>query len=343
MKKIIVSIVLSMVLLTGCGNMGQNVLEKKLDGNVEQGYLELSSEVIAKLEKAGVDFYEYDEGIPFLMPASYENEYGRVTFSTNELLSTDQRIVTQITIESQWDLSHHPLVEVLAEVMEEETVLAWLAKQEDQLIKTDQQEFIQEAFVQDKNYLFYEYFPGSEIRTLEFVWAPKTYVPEEFIEIADQLKEYDLLITGYIEGIGGQSLIATNPYYYFLEKRRYDRDKKLASDMSQAASYKIMLDKSGNHSVQLYGYMDEDLAYKTQVEEMPGLGQLVKLTHMGQEDFLAIGEKINEELAEARKLLNDNLQREYYTEGDLGEFRYTVMVPEGIGIYNFTVLIENRE
>lgn len=342
MKKIIIGVVISIICLTGCGKMGPNRIEKELHDNIEQGYLELSSDIIAKLEKAGVDFYEYEDGLSFTMPASFENEYGKVTFLTDELLATGRRIVNQITIESQWDLSQHPVVMVLAQEMEEEKVLAWVASQEKQVIETNQKEVIQEFLVQDKNYIFFKYFPGSEIRTLEFVWAAKPSVPEDFKEIALQLEGHGLLTTGYIEGLGGQTLIATNPNYWFFEKMRYQRDKKTSFDKGQAATYKVMLDKSNQYSVQLYGYMDEDLSYKTQVEKMPGVGEMMDLMKMDQKGFSAITGKINEELTEARTILNDNLQREYYSEGDVGEYHYTVMVPGGIGIYNFTVLIENR-
>lgn len=354
MKKIIISMVMSMVLLTGCGSMKQDAIGMGLDHNVEQAYLELPSDIIAKLEKAGVDFHEYgeeyyfdmpgnyEEDLSFLMPGSYEDEYGRVNFLTDELLSSGRRIVNQITIESQWDLSQHPVVKVLAQVMEEEKVLAWVANQEKQVIETNQKEVIQEFLVQDKNYIFFEYFPGSEIRTLEFVWAPKPSVPEDFKEIAQRLEGHGLLTTGYIEGVGGQTLIATNSNYWFLEKMRYQRDKETPFDKGQAVTYKVMLDGYSKYSVQLYGYMDEDLSYKTKVEKMPGVSEVMDLIKMDQKGFSAITEKINEELTNAREILNDNLQREYYSEGDIGEYHYTVMVPEGIGMYNFTVLIESR-
>ena len=63
---------------------------------------------------------------------------------------------------------------------------------------------------------------------------------------------------------------------------------------------------------------------------------------MDQEDFLAITAAINKELTEARKVQNENLQRESYVEGSVGAYHYTINVPQGWGTYRFTVLIEEK-
>ena len=123
---------------------------------------------------------------------------------------------------------------------------------------------------------------------------------------------------------------------------RHNRDNRRKGDVGQAVAYKVMVnkDKPNNYSVQLYGYMKEELSYKTKVETMPGLDEITKLMNMDEKDFTHITEKVNEELTKARELLNYNLQREYYSEGDIGDYHYTVLVPEGFDVYRFTVLIE---
>lgn len=332
---------ISITLLTGCVGVDQKTIAQGSQSDMEEEYINISSDLIVELKKIGVTFEKEDGEDSPIVPASYEDEYGRVRFLLEDLISLDDRRINKIFIDSQLDLSQHPVVQVVADTIGDEEILTWLANQEKRVIQTNQEETIQELLVLDRNYLFFEYLPGSEIRTLEIEWSVKPKVPMDFEDIANQLEEHGLLITGYIEGMGGQTLIATNPDYCFLEKRKY-QNREMDTDRGQAATYKVMRDTSNNYSVQLYGYMGADLSYKTKVENMPGLDEIIELMKMDQEDFTTITEKVNVELSEARELLNDNLQREYYLEGGVGEYHYTVMVPEGIGIYNFTVLIERK-
>lgn len=333
MKKLIVGIVIGMALLTGCTGIEQDPIIQESLYNVEQENRIVFSDLEEKFQDADINFARVSETGSPITQYSYGDENGRVTI----LISPDYQIINEIIIESEQDLSRHPLVKILAPMIGEEKLLTWLAEQEG-----CREEFIQDILVLDRNYIYFECWPGYDSQRLEFIWVPKPHIPMELEEIAQQLEDDDLLTTSYIEGIGGQTLTATNLDYYYLTKMRYKRDFKQDVYVGQAATYKVMQSKDtpSNYSLQLYGYMKEDLSYKTKVEKMPGLHAIIKLMNMDQEDFVAITKKINQELTKARELQNYNLQREYYVEGDLGGYHYTIMVPEGIGIYTFTVLIE---
>ena len=331
-----------MALLTGCRGVGQEPVNKGALNNIEQDGMIVFSDLEKELQEAGMNFERVSEDDSPITEYIYKDGAEWIMVSLHGLTSPDNQIIRQIIIQSQLDLSQNPMVKILAPIIGEEKLLNWLKEQEKQVAQANEEKIIQDVLALDRNYIFYESWPGHEERVLEFTWAPKPRVSIEFKAIERQLEEHNLLVTDYIEGLGGQTLTATNSDYYSLTKMRHNRDNRRKGDVGQAVAYKVMVnkDKPNNYSVQLYGYMEEDLSYKTKVETMPGLDEITKLMNMDHESFSKIMEKVNEELTKARELQNYNLQREYYSEGDIGEYHYIVMVPEGFDVYRFTVLIE---
>lgn len=348
MKRLIIGIALSMALLTGCVGGNQEPIIQEALYDVEQDDMLKFSDLTKEIEQSGINFERVSGEDDPTMQYSYSDDNGHIIVFVDGLASPDHQIIRQIIIRSELDLSQHPMVKILAPIVGEEKLLAWVAKQENQVAETakqkDEEQIIQDVLALNRSYMFFEYWPGSKYKVLEFTWAPKPHIPVDFEEIAQQLEEHDIQTTSYIEGVGGQTLTATNSDYYSLTKTRHNRTDGIEpkGDIGQAAAYKVMgnKDKPNNYSVQLYGYMEENLSYKTRVEEMPGLDEITKLMNMDEEDFSRITEKVNEELTKARELLNYNLQQEYYLEGDVGDYHYIIMVPEGIKVYRFTVLIE---
>lgn len=345
-----------MLLLTGCvnsnasmsgiGEVGIDTIRQELIYNTEQEGIILLSDLEKEFQNNNMPLIKNTH--PDAMKGQYnlEDDRARITILVDSLTSPGHQFISDIFIEplnNYMLLFEHPAIKIIADVMGEEQLLTWVAERESEMTQAGKNnEMIQELLAIDRCYLFFEYRPESDTRRLDFRWALKPDISMAFEEIAHYLEQNGMLITGYIEGTGGESLIATNSEYYILKKTAYSMDKKIPIDIDQAAAYQVMHDKNkpGNYSLQLHGYMRDDLSYPTQLEAMPGLDKITQLMDMGQEDFLAIADEINKELTEAKRIRNNNLNGVYYFEGELGGYRYIITVPQGILLYNFTVLIE---
>lgn len=347
MKRFIMAM-MSMVMLAGCANpyVSKSQIGSVGRESIREENLILFSDLEKEFQDNNMNFIKVTP--PDAPKEEYKFEDDRVTITVTVDAFTFQEghFISDVFIEplnNYMKLSEHPAVKIMADMMGEEQLLAWVADRENGRTQAgENHENIQELLALDRCYLFYEYWSGSDTRGLGFRWAFKPNISKAFEEIARQLEENGMLTTGYIQGAGGETLTATNPDHYVLKRMAHSVGDDIAVDIYQAAAYKVMHDKNepGNYGVQLYGYMRSDLAYPAHVEDMPGLDKITQLMNMGQEEFAAITDEINKELTEAKKIRNNNLSGEYYFEGEVGEYRYIITVPQGIAVYNFTVLIE---
>lgn len=268
-----------------------------------------------------------------------------MTILIDEQVSLGHSLVSSIYIQAKNNymrLADHPAIKAVAKVMGEEQLLTWLAEREGEMTQAGKiNDDIRAVLALGRCYLSFDYWSGSDTRYVDFSWAFKPHVPESFTAIANQLEDEGLLVTGYVEGPGGETLTATNSHYYRLKRMASSRKSKPVG-LNHAAAYQLMHDKNkpGSYSLQLYGYMRDDLAYPSKVEEMPGIDELAQLMKIGQETLGAITAEINAGLTEAKKARNKHYSGDYYREGRVGEYRYIITVPQGILVYNFTVLIE---
>lgn len=347
---------MSIIILTGCvgpnssvsqigGLEGEAIIRESLYDVEQEGAITLEAlEKEFRNNKMNLVNVSEDGATTAHYHLEEKDDEENITILVDTVTSPDNPIISEIVMSDSKDLSQHPMVKIIASVMGEEKLLTWVAEQEGRVKGADKSnDIIMEVLPLERCYLSFEYWPGSEEKTLNFLWALKPHISMAFEEIARQLENQGMMTTGYIEGLGGSTLTATNSDYYLLTRRGYNTEKKIDPDIGQAVSYRVMHDiKSGDYSIQLYGYMMEDLSYITEVETMPGLDELTQMMGMGQEDFLAITGAINKELTEARKLQNENLRRDTYVEGSVGAYHYTINVPSGWGTYRFTVLIEEK-
>ncbi|HHX61279.1 MAG TPA: hypothetical protein GX707_11305 [Epulopiscium sp.] len=347
MKRFIMAM-MSMVMLAGCanpytsksqiGSVGRESIRQEnliLFSDLEKGFQDNNMKLI-KVTPLDAPEEQYN----------FEDDRVTITVMVDALTFQDEQFVSDIFIDplnNYMKLAEHPAVKIMADMMGEEQLLAWVADRENGRTQAGKNhKNIQELLAMDRCYLFYEYWSGSDRRGLGFSWAFKPSISTAFEKIARQLEEDGMLTTGYIQGAGGETLTATNSGYYLLQRMAHSVGEDIAVDIDQAAAYQVMHDKNkpGNYSVQLYGYMRSDLTYPAHVEDMPGLDEITQLMNMGQEEFTAITDEINKELTEAKKIRNNNLRGEYYFQGEVGGYRYIITVPQGIAVYNFTVLIE---
>lgn len=287
----------------------------------------------------------------------------------------------EITIwDDKKELAAHPLIKNIAKLMGEEAILSWIGEQEE-LYHTNienmnehkesprevlydpignseietyrsspYRDYIGDIVTVGRNYIVFEGRVGESRKKLQFSWGALPLVSKELKGVASELENKGLLITSYIEGAGADQVKITTPEYYLTENDRYhyryyhNEIEKMITDVEKAVSYKIMYDpnSSNGYSVQLYGLMYADESQNVKVEDMIGIDTISRVMNIDGGDFIHITKKINQELIKARKLLNPNLQREYYNEGDVGEYHYKIYVPSGIDIYHFTVFIEKN-
>ncbi len=334
-----------MMILTGC--KAPEVVSQGEVYDPDQDHMIGFENLKNELEKNGIDIqgdtYEDD----FVTHYNLEDDSAQTTILVDTHDSLNRELISQIFISAQnvqTDLSQHPVVKSIAAIMEEEKIIGWVKEVEEQRIQAGEDDRVNELLVMDRCYLDFKSWSYSDGQTLEFTWAKKPRPSAQFQQIAAQLEDGAMITTGYIEGPGGQSLIATNSDYYYLTRSGHWPYEGLDKDVGQAAAYRLMSGRRepNDYSIQLYGYMKEDLSYTTKVEEMPGLYQITQWMNMDNGDFLAVTDKINKELTKARELQNYNTRHEYYVEGDVGAYHYTLLVPAGMGVYNFTVLIETK-
>lgn len=350
MKKVIMGVILTMIILVGCTGPKTFVSDitevKGLAYGQEQEDMILFSDLEKEFQNNNINLIKesYDEEVRGHY--SLEDDQVRITVLVDTRAFPDQPFVSGVFIDrlnKDTLLSEQPAIKAIASLMGEEQVITWVAAQEEKTTGVSKSnEPIKDVWGIDRCYLFFEDWPERDTRRLEFRWALKPHIPVIFEAVAGQIQESGLLVTGYLEGPGGETLVATNPQYYLLKRIPYPKGEKIPLGIDQAAAYQIMHDtnKTGSYSVQLYGYMGDDLAYPARVEAMPGLKEIIQLMNMGQDEFAAIADQVNRELTEAKRIRNNIYKGEYYVEGEVGEYRYTITVPQGIVIYNFTVLIE---
>ena len=277
MKKLIAGIAMSIMILTGCAGPGASISQI---GGLEEGTViqetlyEVEQEGVITLEALekelknnNINLVKVSGEVYSFAQYNVEDDEGRIIIFTNTSVSPGNQIISSITIDHSSGLSQHPIVKGIANVMGEEKLLTWVGEQEGRVKGADDNnDDIMEILPLGRCYLSFEYWPGSETKTLKFSWALKPHISKAFQEIARQLEDQGMITTGYIKGPGGETLIATNSDYYLLTKRGSHRGQAVDMDISQGATYRIMHDsQSGHYSVQIYGYIKEDLSYITTV------------------------------------------------------------------------------
>lgn len=355
MKKLTMCMVMSMMVLVGCtspGNsaskvreMGKESFWQGLTYDTEQDNMILFSDLEEAFKINNIPLIK--ETYPDALSGQYNFNDDRISITVlvDEFIWPGHELVSGVFIEPRNNymlLSEHPSVESVARVMGKEGLLTWLADREGEMTQAGKSnQNINDLLAIDRCYLYFDYQSASDTRRLAFKWMPKPHIAKAFEEIAPRLEENGMLTTGYIEGPGGETLIMANSPYYLLTKMGYfSSDNKVV--VEKAAAYQIMHNtkKPDTYSVQLSGYMRGDLAYPTQIEAMPGLEEISQRMNMGQKEFMAITGEINKELTEAKRVRNNIYSGDYYKEGEVGEYRYVITVPQGMAVYNFTVLME---
>lgn len=368
MKKLITGIFICGIILTGC--IGAKYMGTKINSintvsavtyespyEMIQDNTIMLSDLEKELQDRGIGLEARNRYNKYT--SEYYLEYEGTVINIVCYDITDKKENEVITdIHMNWDdkveLNNHPVVESIANLIGKEKVLTWIKEKEEKWDKIAQENSKEESYMDS----FAEFLNIERCfihlmgwnsnrgynRNLEFTWAFVPYVGKEFEGIAGDLERSGLLVTGYIEGAGGNQINAMSPEYNFLEENGYNNDRVDEIDITKSVAYKVMYDKNkkDSYSVQLYGHMREDLSYVTKVEEMAGLDAISRAMNMDGKDFIKLTNQINKELTKARELLNPNLQRDYYIEGEMGEYNYIIAVPSGLRAYRFTVLIEKN-
>lgn len=333
-----------------------------------------------ELQKSGIELQEIvSERLFTKLYNIYEEDMDIIVLVNNRPGEKYDKTLQEIEI-TIWDdkkeLATHPLIKNIAELMGEEAILSWIGEQEE-LYNTNienmnihkdtprevlydpiggseieiyrsppYREYMSDILAVERNYIVFEGRVGEARKKLQFSWGALPLVSKELKGVASELENKGLLTTSYIKGVGAGQVKITTPEYYLTENDGYyyNEKEKVIAEVDQAVSYKVMYDpnSSNGYSVQLYGLMDADESQNVKVENMVGIDTISRAMNIEGGNFIHITKQINQELTKARKLLNPNLQREYYNEGNIGECHYMIYVPAGIDIYRFTVLIEKN-
>ncbi len=356
MKRLIIAVTTSMVLLVGCASQSSTVTQIREGGretyqegliyDTEQEDAILFSDLEKEFKNNNMVLTEDDH--PDALRGVYKFDDGRVNIRVlvDEFIVADRPLVSGVFMEPRNNymlLGDHPGVKAIASVMGKDHLLTWLADREGEMTQAGiDKKDIEEILTMGRSYLSFNYSARSDTRRLEFKWAFQPEIPRVFEGIGGQLEEDGMLITGYIKGAQGETLVATSSNYGLFAQNSFFANEKMQENVDKAVAYEVMHDttRPDTYSVQAHGYMRGDPAHPKQVEAMPGLDKISQRMNMGQDAFLAITAEINKELEEAKRVRNNVYKGVYYVEGEVGEYRYAIAVPSGNVLYNFTVLLE---